>query len=89
MAAKALMVLVNTPAPVPSVVFVLKLALGFVDVLHTTPRAVTVLPPSVVTLPPLVAELVVIAETVVVVTVGGPGVTQLQLLSDQLLPAGH
>ena len=61
--------LMNTPVPVPSVVWFPAVA-GFGDVLQHTPLAVTIAPPSVITLPPLVAVVWVMFVTVAVVTVG-------------------
>jgi hypothetical protein len=60
----------KVPGPEPSIVFVVKVIVGEVLVLHTTPLAVTVLPPSDVTLPPEVALVVKILDTSAVVTVG-------------------
>ena len=48
----------------------LSAVVGFADVLQQTPLAVTATPPSSVTFPPLEAEVWVMAEGVVVVTVG-------------------
>ena len=60
----------NVPVPVPSVVFVDKLMVGFCSLLHTTPRAVTSAPPSFVTVPPDTAELLVMEVTEVVDRMG-------------------
>ena len=43
---------------------------GLADVLQQTPHADKAAPPSEVTAPPLIAEVIVIADIVVVVTVG-------------------
>jgi hypothetical protein len=62
---------VNEPVPVPFDVFVERAIVGLVEVLQTTPLAVTDAPPSEVTLPPpveVVCAMLVIG--VVVVTVG-------------------
>ena len=64
------MALVNIPVPVPSIVLVDKVVVGFAVVLQQTPRAVTVAPPLLVTLPPLVAVVMVMAVVVAVVIVG-------------------
>ncbi len=69
LAVRPVILLVNVPVPVPSVVW-LAVATGFVDVLQHTPLAVTVAPPSEVTLPPLVAVALVIKVIAVVVIVG-------------------
>jgi hypothetical protein len=63
-------VLENVPIPEPSVVLVVSETVGPVVVLHTTPRAVTGLPPSSVILPPEAAVVVVMEEAVVVARVG-------------------
>ena len=60
----------KVPVPEPSVVLVASATVGFALVLHTTPRAVTVDPPSAVTLPPEAAPVVVMDDAVVVDTVG-------------------
>ena len=62
--------LIKVPVPVPSVVW-LSVINGFAVVDQHTPRAVTVASPAEVTLPPEEAVRAVIAEGVVVVTVGG------------------
>ena len=64
-----MILLVNTPVPVPSVVL-LSAVVGLSDVLQHTPRAVTVSPPSSVTLPPESAVVSVMFVIAVVVTVG-------------------
>ena len=58
------------PAPEPSIVLVVNVIVGEVLVLHTTPLAVTALPPSEVTLPPEVADVVKILDKSAVVTEG-------------------
>ena len=60
----------KVPVPEPSVVLVLNATVGFALVLHTTPRAVTVEPPSAVTLPPEAAPVPVMEVAVDVDTVG-------------------
>ena len=62
--------LVNVPMPDPSEVEFTDGRVGVVDVLHTTPRAVTGSPPSLVILPPEEAADIVIEEAEVVVKVG-------------------
>ena len=62
--------LVKTPFPVPSVVFVDKAMVGFAVVLQQTPRAVIGAPPLSVIFPPLVAVPDVIEVTGAVVRVG-------------------
>ena len=53
----------KAPTPVPlEVIPVLLVIVGFAEVLQTTPRAVTALPPSAKTFPPEVAEVAVISE---------------------------
>ena len=52
----------NVPIPDPSVVFVDKAIVGFVEVPQTTPLAVTTAPPSELTEPPLFAEVIEILE---------------------------
>jgi len=66
------MSLVKAPLPSPFDVWLL-LVVGFAEVLQQTPLAVTEAPPSDVTLPPLDALFEVMADTVVVVTVGDTG----------------
>ena len=61
--------LVNTPEPLPSVVFVLAVV-GFADVLQHTPRAVTFAPPLSLMFPPLLTVVAVIALNAVVLIVG-------------------
>ena len=58
--------LVNEPVPIPSVVFVESEIVGLVVVPQTTPLAVMELPPSAVMFPPLVAaeEVIEVAATV-------------------------
>lgn len=59
----------------PSEVLVLKLIVGFCEVLQTTPRALIAAPPSLLIVPPEIAELEVINLTSVVVSVANvPGV---------------
>ena len=62
-------VLVNGPVPVPSLVRLLAIV-GFEVVLQQTPRAVTEAPPLDVTLPPEVAVVAVMLEAIAVDTVG-------------------
>ena len=71
------MTLLKEPVPKPSVVLVLKVIVGLVEVLQTTPLAIIVAPPSVIIAPPLVAVIVVIALAVVVVSVGRRSVVVL------------
>ena len=66
------------PVPVPLIVFVLKVIVGIELVDHTTPRSVTVAPPSDVMLPPVLELLTVISLNEVVEIVGKTtGVTKL------------
>jgi hypothetical protein len=67
------MLLLKLPVPVPLLVLVLNEISGFCAVPHTTPRAVTLAPPSELMSPPLLAPLVVTPLTTVVVRVGGAG----------------
>jgi hypothetical protein len=69
-AAKPVILLVNTPVPVPSEVLLLAVV-GFAEVFQQTPLAVTAAPPSEVTFPPLVAAVDDVVVVVPVVTVGG------------------
>jgi hypothetical protein len=64
-------VLENVPIPEPFVVLVVRETVGPVVVLHTTPRAVTGLPPVDVTVPPLDAPEAVIELTLVAVVTAG------------------
>jgi hypothetical protein len=57
---------------VPSLVFE-SAVVGFAAVLHTTPRAVSVPPPSSVTLPPALAAIELMPLAAVVVTTGRSG----------------
>ncbi len=66
---KSVIVLVNSPTPVPSVVL-LSDVVGSSDVLQHTPRAVTSAPPSAITLPSIVADEDVIKYTSIVATIG-------------------
>jgi hypothetical protein len=68
-AVKPVILLVNTPVPVPSVVL-LFVVVGLAEVPQHTPLAVTAAPPSEVTFPPLVAAVDDVAVVVPVVTVG-------------------
>jgi hypothetical protein len=68
------MLLVNEPVPVPSVVCG-PLTVGLWLVLQHTPRAVTVAPPSEVTSPPQVAVEEALLVATAVVTVGKMGFT--------------
>ncbi len=61
---------VKLPVPPPLLVFVLKDIVGTGLVDHTTPRIVTVAPPSVVMLPPPVAVVLVMELMADVVKVG-------------------
>ena len=63
------MLLVKTPVPVPSEVW-LSAIVGSADVLQQTPLVVTDAPPSSVTSPPLEAVVEVMEKGVLVVTVG-------------------
>jgi hypothetical protein len=67
LADKPLIVEVNVPVPVPSVVLVLKDTVGPELVDQTTPRAVIVAPSSKVKLPPLLAPVEVIEPIDVVI----------------------
>ena len=71
--------LVNSPIPVPSTVFVLS-TVGIFVVLQHTPRAITGTPPSSVISPPENAELFVISVAIVVVNVGTLSVVKLSRL---------
>ena len=65
----SVILLVNVPVPVPSVVWSSDIV-GFCEVLQHTPLAVTVAPPLFVTFPPQVAVLDAMLLTVEVVTDG-------------------
>lgn len=69
MAVKPVMLLANTPLPVPLVVW-LPVTTGLGEVLQHTPRAIMAAPPLFVILPPLVAVVLVMEVAAVVVTVG-------------------
>jgi len=58
----------------PLLVFVVKDMVGFALVDHTTPLEVTAEPPSKLTFPPEIDVVDVVAEIVIVVTVGGTAV---------------
>lgn len=84
------MLLINVPAPDPSVVLVASVIVGDGLVLQQMPLAVTVAPPSLVIFPPETAVVIVIVDTEVVVTVaktagaGGGGLNvSLPLLQDK------
>ena len=64
------MLLLKLPVPVPSLVLVPSAVVGFCEVPHTTPRALTLAPPLELMSPPLLAPLVVMLLTAVVVRVG-------------------
>ena len=89
MAVKPVILLVNAPVPVPSVVW-LPFADGLGDVPQQTPRTVMAAPPSSVILPPLAAVVFVIDVAAVVISVGmleriGSGLSsfwQLNAISD-------
>ena len=66
---RPLILLVNTPVPLPSVVW-LSAMVGKVEALQHTPFIVTAAPPSLRTLPPAVAVVVVILPAAIVVRVG-------------------
>ena len=70
---KPVMLLVNEPVPVPSVVFD-PVIVGFADVPQHTPLAVIADPPSDVILPPEVKDDDVIADAAVVVRTGATAV---------------
>lgn len=78
-----MILLINTPVPVPSMVFEFAVV-GFEDVFQQTPRIVTVAPPSDVTFPPLFAVLAVIPVAVVVAVNAGivNGIAVVKLSSD-------
>ena len=76
--------LTKLPVPAPFVVFI-SAVVGSSDVLQHTPLAVTALPPSPVTLPPPEAVEDVIAEMVVVVTLGSSG-SGGRVVNDNSLP---
>ena len=78
-----MMLLGKVPVPVPLLVLVLRAMVGFSNVLHTTPRAVTVAPPLELTVPPLLALVPVMLLTAAVVSVGG---LALLLVKDTWLP---
>ena len=67
-----MMLLVKAPVPVPSVVL-LSEVVGSADVLQQTPLKVTEAPPSSVIFPPLEAVVEVMAEGLVVLSVGVVG----------------
>ena len=64
------MLLVNTPVPVPSTVLVANAIVGLIVVLQQIPLAVIVAPPSEVMFPPLVAVVVNIPLVAFVLNVG-------------------
>ena len=66
--------LVNEPVPIPSVVFVVSEIVGLVVVAQTTPLAVMELPPSAVMFPPLVAveDVIDVAATVAEIVAKDP-----------------
>lgn len=68
-AANPVRLLENTPVPAPSEVLASAIV-GLTVILQHTPRSVTTAPPSPETFPPLVALVDVVAEIVVVVTIG-------------------
>ena len=72
MGVSPVMLLVKTPVPVPSVVLLSKVV-GSADVLQQTPLKVTEAPPSSVIFPPLEAVVEVMAEGLVVLSVGVVG----------------
>jgi hypothetical protein len=77
------MLLGKVPVPVPLLVLVLSAMVGFSNVLHTTPRAVTDAPPLELTVPPLLALVPLMLLTAVVVRVGG---LALLLVKESWLP---
>ena len=78
-----MMLLGKVPVPVPLLVLVLRAMVGSCNVLHTTPRAVTVAPPLELTFPPLLALVPVMLLTAAVVSVGG---LALLLVKESWLP---
>ena len=70
-----LRLLVKLPVPVPSLVLVDNATVGDEVVPHTTPLAVTGLPPSLMPVPPELAEDVVMELTAVVVVMVGRSAT--------------
>ena len=89
---KEVILLENTPVPVPSLVFVDRAVVGLIAVSQTTPRVVTEAPPPEVTFPPpdaVVLVILVIGE--VVVTVGAIGVTEHEVFVyvPDIVPAVH
>ena len=78
-----MMLLVKLPVPVLLLVLVLRATVGFSNVLHTTPRAVTVAPPLELMVPPLLALVPVMLLTAAVVRVGG---LALLLVKESWLP---
>ncbi len=70
---RAVILLVNMPAPDPSVVLVASVIVGDGLVLQQTPLAAIVAPPSLVTFPPETAVVVVVEDIVVVVKVAKVG----------------
>ena len=79
--------LLKLPAPVPSLVLVLSAVVGFCEVPHTTPLAVTAAPPSELMFPPPVAPLPVIPLTAVVVSVGVVAVVVKDIWLPYAVPA--
>ena len=69
-AVKPVIELVKVPVPEPFTVLVVNATVGLVVIPQTTPRAVTLAPPSGVTLPPLLAVVPVTEDTTVVLIIG-------------------
>ena len=80
---RPVIVLVNDPVPVPSVVLVDRDTVGPVVVAHTTPRAVTALPPSEVMLPPELAVVVVTDVTGVVASEGKSTMVRFKVVAEE------
>ena len=72
---------VNGPLPLPSLVFVLRAVVGLGLVLQHTPRTLTLAPPSEVIFPPLEALFCVILLILDVVTVGTVGAAEVVKLT--------
>ena len=68
---------VNAPVPVPSLVLVDKIIVGFVLVLQITPRTVTLAPPSLEIFPPLDALVPVKEEITDEVRIGAVEVVKV------------
>ena len=84
-AVNPVILLTNAPVAEPSVVLVVRIIVGFKEVLQHTPLVVMVDPPLLVILPPLEAVVWVTEVAVVVVNVGTRSTTAL-VVKDCSLP---